>query len=121
MNTTDLTFTAPPSVKTGTRRVIWTCGCGTKAYDYTTTRRYSHTDRMSGRPKYTEAALTRMVDGVSRDISWDANCAICKRYRKSAHVQGTVTEHKCGAKCLSSKGPVCECSCGGANHGKSHL
>lgn len=30
-----------------------------------------------------------------------------------------VADHECGAKCLNSKGHVCECSCGGENHGKS--
>lgn len=35
-------------------------------------------------------------------------------------VAGRVSpDHKCGAKCLNSKGHVCECSCGGANHGAS--
>lgn len=32
-------------------------------------------------------------------------------------VKGRKTETPCGAKCLSSKGHVCECSCGGKNHG----
>lgn len=26
--------------------------------------------------------------------------------------------HKCDARCLNAKGHSCECSCGGANHGK---
>lgn len=30
-------------------------------------------------------------------------------------------KHECNAKCLSSKGPSCECSCGGRNHGASYL
>lgn len=30
-------------------------------------------------------------------------------------------KHVCGAKCIASKGPSCECSCGGKNHGSSHL
>lgn len=34
-------------------------------------------------------------------------------------ILGRVTDHECGAKCLASKGPACECACGGANHGKS--
>jgi hypothetical protein len=29
--------------------------------------------------------------------------------------------HVCGAKCLASKGPSCECSCGGKNHGAGHM
>lgn len=34
-------------------------------------------------------------------------------------VAGTKTDHVCNAKCTASKGHVCECSCGGANHGAS--
>lgn len=30
-------------------------------------------------------------------------------------------KHVCGAKCLASKGPCCECSCGGKNHGAGHM
>lgn len=32
-------------------------------------------------------------------------------------LQGATSEHECGDRCMSSKGHVCECSCGGANHG----
>jgi len=32
----------------------------------------------------------------------------------------SVSAHKCGAKCISSKGHICECSCGGANHGRNY-
>jgi hypothetical protein len=32
-------------------------------------------------------------------------------------LKGRVNEHKCGAKCRTSRGHVCECSCGGKNHG----
>lgn len=31
------------------------------------------------------------------------------------------SKHECGAKCLTSKGPSCECSCGGKNHGAGYL
>lgn len=27
----------------------------------------------------------------------------------------------CNAKCMGAAGPACDCSCGGANHGGSHL
>lgn len=33
-------------------------------------------------------------------------------------LKGIVTDHKCGAKCRTSKGHVCECSCGGKHHGR---
>ena len=113
-------ITAMPTVKTSTRRVIWKCPCGAKAYDYTATRTYLGTDKW-GAKKWSEARLTREVDGKARDISWDATCPTCKRHRKSAEVRGSVTDHKCNAKCLASTSGICECSCGGANHGKSHL
>lgn len=32
-------------------------------------------------------------------------------------VTGTVSDRKCDARCQSAKGPNCECSCGGENHG----
>lgn len=35
-------------------------------------------------------------------------------------VRGTVTETECDARCTSAKGHVCECACGGANHGTDH-
>ena len=38
----------------------------------------------------------------------------------SALVGRFSDKHVCGAKCLNSKGPSCECSCGGANHGSGH-
>jgi len=45
-------------------------------------------------------------------------CRGCGRNRSAELVRGKVSHvHTCGAKCLSSKGPSCECSCGGKNHG----
>lgn len=41
----------------------------------------------------------------------------CGAWVTVAPLRGRVTEHKCGAKCRASKGPTCDCSCGGANHG----
>lgn len=39
---------------------------------------------------------------------------------KVQQVEGVFNDDvKCGAKCRSSKGPSCECSCGGENHGSS--
>lgn len=35
-------------------------------------------------------------------------------------VKGTVTDTKCDSRCTSAKGHVCECACGGANHGTDH-
>lgn len=50
------------------------------------------------------------------------NCRRCwtcgARFRYS-EIRGKLsTSHECNAKCLASKGPNCECSCAGKNHGK---
>lgn len=45
-------------------------------------------------------------------------CRGCGRARRARAVQGRYSaKHTCNAKCLSSTGPACECSCGGKNHG----
>jgi len=49
----------------------------------------------------------------------------CERYGQrlwmlGKPIKGTVTDHACNAKCEAATGPNCECSCGGANHGKAH-
>lgn len=46
-----------------------------------------------------------------------AFCAGCSEPVFAQPIVGKVTAHKCGARCLSSTGHVCECSCGGQNHG----
>lgn len=83
------------------------------------------------------------VRPLNRD--WIFNCKRCKAHRRldrgtlcqvtniggafpdlpccgqpmaAKPLKGVVTEHKCSAKCRTSKGHVCECSCGGKNHGR---
>ena len=43
----------------------------------------------------------------------------CGQEMTAKVLKGTVNEHKCGAKCRNSKGHVCDCSCGGKNHGRN--
>jgi hypothetical protein len=48
-------------------------------------------------------------------------CKGCGINRRAEAVRGRFSaKHKCNAKCLASKGPTCECSCGGKNHGASY-
>jgi len=48
-------------------------------------------------------------------------CRGCGGKLWARSVLGVVSEHVlCGAKCLASKGPTCDCSCGGENHGASY-
>lgn len=48
-------------------------------------------------------------------------CRGCGTMRTAEGVRGKFSAaHECNAKCLSSHGFVCECSCGGKNHGAGH-
>lgn len=52
---------------------------------------------------------------------YEVACWSCRRYFKIQGLQAKYSEkHQCSAKCLASKGPSCECSCRGANHGRSY-
>lgn len=42
----------------------------------------------------------------------------CARELPVRLVKGTANDTKCGARCTGSKGHVCDCSCGGKNHGR---
>ena len=50
----------------------------------------------------------------------DPRCA-CGSTMSARLIKGTVTEAPCNAKCEASKGHVCECACGGKNHGAAHV
>lgn len=47
-------------------------------------------------------------------------CRSCGRLRQAKAVVGKLSpKHVCNAKCESSIGLACECSCGGKNHGRA--
>lgn len=49
-------------------------------------------------------------------------CAIdgCKGTVTLKAVIGTTSAKECDARCINAKGPSCDCSCGGENHGAGH-
>lgn len=48
-------------------------------------------------------------------------CVECGKGVYGQTIQGKVSDKMpCGAKCLASKGPVCECTCAGENHGSNY-
>lgn len=63
-------------------------------------------------------------DRVRLDVV-NVNCVVCNCVKgthnalKITAIKGRVTAHVCNAKCVSSKSGVCDCSCGGKNHGKA--
>lgn len=49
-------------------------------------------------------------------------CRACGAERSAKLVLGTVNKAVvCNDKCMASHGTVCECSCGGKNHGGAHV
>ena len=64
----------------------------------------------------------RRIEAGTVIETWNNRPALeCKceigRMMQTKPLRGRVTNHKCNARCLASKGFVCECSCGGKNHG----
>jgi hypothetical protein len=63
----------------------------------------------------------RKIEGAAHFFVPCETCAAAgvERHVCMTRLQGSKSEHVCGAKCRNSTGFVCECSCGGANHGVS--
>lgn len=89
--------------------------------------------RAAGRPDAFRLVFTRSSEspnrvtdqhGVQRLTHYGVPavaCPGCGRQTNGRKVEGRVVESiVCGAKCLAAKGPSCDCSCGGANHGANH-
>jgi hypothetical protein len=55
----------------------------------------------------------------NNDGSLSVQC-LCGGRASFSPLRGRVSGHKCNAKCLASTSGVCECACGGRNHGASH-
>ena len=50
-----------------------------------------------------------------------SSCGGCQRPTRGATIRGQFSAaHRCDSRCIYAKGPDCECSCGGANHGAGH-
>ena len=96
-------------------------------HNFTTPRRYVAACRCGARAGFTATnsnirVAGRMVnalvsDGAALPLSNGLAACSCGREVRVTRVVATVTEHTCGAKCRNSKGPNCDCSCGGKNHG----
>lgn len=65
-----------------------------------------------------------LVDGTN--LEWDNGsvvvaCRGCGNKLRAVRIVGKLsTKHTCGTKCLESTGFLCECSCGGRNHGAGY-
>ena len=69
------------------------------------------------KPYYHDRDLPEFQDAAKR---LKAASNVVYHRCKVQQVTGTLSDKViCGPKCMASKGPTCECSCGGENHGKS--
>lgn len=78
------------------------------------TRHFQRTDRWGHNVFHRSVSFARMEcwNGCVSRVNGDTTVEINE-------IRGTVTEEPCDARCTNAKGHLCECSCGGKNHGKS--
>jgi hypothetical protein len=83
------------------------------------------------RSSRTDRATVAGVDVSFWNGAWQASLECCpgpygqprrvllrKVYDALGPNAGDAERHECGARCLSSTGPSCECKCRGRNHGR---
>lgn len=63
---------------------------------------------------------TRRLESPNHDGSISVRC-LCGGFGRFYPLTGREGKQKCGARCRSSTGHVCECKCKGANHGAAHV
>jgi len=52
---------------------------------------------------------------------WPAASIPTARLAEFRPYKGPIeTDHPCDIRCTSAKGPLCNCQCGGLNHGADH-
>ncbi len=97
--------------------------CGNKKCGKSWARDYPVNNRVSlGYGRFENRASR--VNEHGRLVWWreDTRCPDCGGSpRKLGLVQGHVSGHRCGPKCTDAVGFLCECACGGANHGAGFL
>ncbi len=98
------------------------CGCGTF---FSLPARLEKTTQPRDNGKVLTVREAWIVDGnedarfvpASSGNGFIVNCG-CGMQMRVKPVTGILkVEHECGAKCRTSKGYKCECSCAGENHG----
>jgi len=92
----------------GARRVEWT-----HSWDQRGSERCAH--------QWTAEAVTKVQHvgfEFGRSKAPIIRCT-CGGTMGGKFIVASISEHKCDARCMNSRGHVCDCSCGGANHGKA--
>jgi hypothetical protein len=74
-------------------------------------------ERLIGRPKREGEKLVRNCQLFAFGVC--PNCGENHPTERVIQYAKNPSLHKCGARCMAAKGPQCECSCSGANHGSA--
>lgn len=73
----------------------------------------------TGKP-YRTIARERWIDpDTGRQVIFTIGCT-CRGRMEATVVKGKLSDKVCGPRCHNAKGPDCDCSCAGDNHGKAH-
>lgn len=70
-----------------------------------------------GDVRVTDVYFERNVKAMGRVHNEDGSKGPYVAVRMVDYKTVSPSLHKCGTKCMSAKGPSCECQCNGANHG----
>lgn len=106
---------------TSTARYIYTCtnkSCKhvyALDFDVTSRRDGASTYVMQNPPEWINPNRTRY------NPPSHATCPKCGHFAKYNFVRGRHSDTPCDHRCTSAKGHTCDCSCGGANHGRDYL
>lgn len=102
---------------TSTTREIATC----KRCKQTRSRLLTTTSERTYRSDMFAEVNRRVIAQTTDDGSRVHQVDCCGQWLNWQPVKGHyVAERKCDARCVNSKGHVCECSCGGKNHGAGY-
>ena len=85
--------------------------------------RRTHQHPSLGRPVTQAETTWSLPDGrtLRGEHAPARQCRSCQRPTSGQPIRGRFSAaHRCDARCIYAKGPDCECSCAGANHGIGH-
>ncbi len=104
------------AVATQTTRIIFRCNCKdckhVWAYDY---ERDAHIRTWQAAPEDTNQHPFSTPQN-------DKRCPKCGHLNvKASEVIGTVNGKPCDERCLNATSHICNCRCGGKQHGKGHI
>jgi hypothetical protein len=95
--------------------------CRRKACAHTWARDYPERDELQPRG-WSRSPWYRLDGTTRRYLGTETTCPKCgDAHGIGQRVKGTFTACPCDPRCTSARGHDCQCSCGGANHGRAWL